>query len=1305
MILIFISGCGLFTGKAVQNSDNKTINETDITSDAASVINGTNVTSDEAYSNLDSSDTALEDINELPQNMETPQSIDNQQIQNQQDAEQEQTNLEPVKEEDKRITYLKKILSFPEIDLTKRLKESLQLIFPERVKNVFSNIINDIKLDIKIKIPFFKLKEYRNEIFKNRFVKDDYNIINKEKIFIPDLNLKVTDYLIIDNVRLPLYKESLGGISVRKEVQIKDNGGKIIYGFKNNDVWSKDIQFLWEIEIPLEYFKINDFDLNQDFEDYSVIYKLKGNKNYKLSFNDVKENFGDIYASYDKDKRILSVYSVKKTLEKDEEIILDPEWQLDDLYSLEFVSWVGYHTPEYIDVDETSNYLYVGTNAFVIEDISDKSNPVETSHLRPLEIGFPRSTVVYEDYAYTVWSSKGVRVINISNKTNPSIVSTNFDPAYNYRLLYLQYPYLYAFVEKKDINYHQIHIIDISDPTNLVLYGSYNLSGFVSTVGLEFRDAVFDGDYAYIIIGQIMGNGVFTDGTKLLVLNIADLQNPVLVGTPIVLGDFDTGQNEYYRRYLQLDKKDNYLYITGYFANPEAGMKVVDVSNPSSPITVNDTWVLPSQHGNTIPISDIDIEGNYAYVTGHLNNNMYILDLSNPLNPQEIGNFNLPLPFYYGKIFDITVKGNYAYLHMWDNYAIYIVDVSTPANPQLSSTIPFGHDHSDVSAPSGDYVFMSVWDYLQFYTVDMSDPQSPMVTHREETRGGGFGLDVKGDYAYLAMGPGCSWCEVPSGGLHIYNIVNPNNPVFVGNSSQTNESSGDVDVYVDTIEMKAYVVDGETFNGEVGVPPMFQSATPGLRIIDVSDPSNPVQLGRYNITVGEGMGLSVYKVGNYAYLTGKQGGLYIIDVSDSTNPTLAAHWIDSSTRPIPNARGVFVKDNYAYLAYGKSLRILDISTPTNPTEVTNYPFDEEAKDVVVEGNYAYVITINALIVLDVSDVLNPVEVASQVDVFSVALVRIDVKGEYIYVVGHNMGLYTFRFTAGAGGQTCSDGTPLGECSGQGNPGTAGPPYMCIMKPSGPALVPKCEECGCPQNNPYCTYSTPYNLGIAAPIGSCFNQNFTLVYMNDPMLTCRLNSPFLTGNMNTTGGDIGNNGADLGITLLHNNKIFYLFGDGGSSNGNNPYANSSNEFCPNLNWYLDNNNLASSMIDWQITEPGSHVPSGAISLNGNIYVYIMRNNWGGPTTESSYLVKSENDGLTFEKPNNLEWPVWPAASKFINIAPVQGQLNGQDVIFFLATGNYGSSPVYLGYTTDIENINEYRYFNGLDLNNDPTWTTN
>lgn len=307
-----------------------------------------------------------------------------------------------------------------------------------------------------------------------------------------------------------------------------------------------------------------------------------------------------------------------------------------------------------------------------------------------------------------------------------------------------------------------------------------------------------------------------------------------------------------------------------------------------------------------------------------------------------------------------------------------------------------------------------------------------------------------------------------------------------------------------------------------------------------------------------------------------------------------------------------------------------------------------------------------------------------------------------------LGIIFFRSASGlflfiekkiyAEGEQCYDGTPLNHCSGQGNNGYKGQPYYCITKPSTglPTLIQNCLECGC-DNGEYCTPEN-LNLGSGTPVGQCFSEPFEIAYNNNPLFDCRLNGPNLTDGL-------GLDGADLGITLWHNNQIYYFFGDANwETAGQDPYATSDANFCPTLNYFTDQGtNLAAAMIDWPIAD-GSNVPAGAISLNGKIYVYIMHiGDWGSViATGDSYLVYSSNNGLSFQKDNDV---IWPAGSKFINIAPIAGQLNNQSVVFFLGTGNYGSSAVYLGYTTNIEDINAYYYYIGLDANNQPTWSTN
>ena len=102
------------------------------------------------------------------------------------------------------------------------------------------------------------------------------------------------------------------------------------------------------------------------------------------------------------------------------------------------------------------------------------------------------------------------------------------------------------------------------------------------------------------------------------------------------------------------------------------------------------------------------------------------------------------------------------------------------------------------------------------------------------------------------------------------------------------------------------------------------TGTEGLLIFDVSNPTNPQQIGRLNTN---GLALGVYVSGNYAYVADKENGLVIIDISNPTNPQQVGHCDTNGY-----ASDVYVSGNYAYIADGgNGLVIIDISDPTNPT--------------------------------------------------------------------------------------------------------------------------------------------------------------------------------------------------------------------------------------------------------------------------------------------------------------------------------------------------------------------------------------
>jgi len=83
--------------------------------------------------------------------------------------------------------------------------------------------------------------------------------------------------------------------------------------------------------------------------------------------------------------------------------------------------------------------------------------------------------------------------------------------------------------------------------------------------------------------------------------------------------------------------------------------------------------------------------------------------------------------------------------------------------------------------------------------------------------------------------------------------------------------------------------------------------------------------------------------GNYAYVAGP--GLRVIDVSTPSAP------VEVGSIGTPEATGVAVVGGYAYVV-GDGLRVIDVSTPSAPTYAGSV--DAAGLAVAAEGGYAYV---------------------------------------------------------------------------------------------------------------------------------------------------------------------------------------------------------------------------------------------------------------------------------------------------------------------------------------------------------------
>lgn len=131
--------------------------------------------------------------------------------------------------------------------------------------------------------------------------------------------------------------------------------------------------------------------------------------------------------------------------------------------------------------------------------------------------------------------------------------------------------------------------------------------------------------------------------------------------------------------------------------------------------------------------------------------------------------------------------------------------------------------------------------------------------------------------------------------------------------------------------------------------------SPELKVIDVSDPSDPHEVGSLALNGGGSKETYVTKSGNYLYcgVGNKNGGLVVVNVSNPSSPVIAktVDIGDSGLRPT-------VSGNYLYMPVADkgtaSLKIYNITDRANPIYVSTVTTVAQVKSLEVSGNYAYI---------------------------------------------------------------------------------------------------------------------------------------------------------------------------------------------------------------------------------------------------------------------------------------------------------------------------------------------------------------
>ena len=475
----------------------------------------------------------------------------------------------------------------------------------------------------------------------------------------------------------------------------------------------------------------------------------------------------------------------------------------------------------------------------------------------------------------------------------------------------------------------------------------------------------------------------------------------------------------------------NYAYL----GDGEAGLQVIDVSQPAKPIWVGGIDTAGYARG-------IQVIGHYAYVADG-DAGLQVIDVSNPTHPVQVGTLDTS-----GYAKTLQVVDNDAYVADW-HAGVQVIDVSQPAHPVWVGRIDTsGRGSVQEVRVVGNYAYVveqtSQTEFDNFEVFDLSHRGHPILVSGMKTGGSAYGVQVVGHYAYVVGG----------GGMKVIDVSYEASPVHVGG---TYSDSQDIQV----LGSYAYV-----------------AGPSGVQVIDVSLPAKPLPIGEMNT---DGKAHHIQVVGNYVYIADGDFGLQILRQDfgypqtltwqGTTNAILSLNTphllaatassglpvtlhVDSGPATIVDDRIIVtgvgkivvtagqvgdasylpvqrtltfnvervkfrevggintgesghalqIVGNYAYVAAGwGGLAVSDVSTPTNPMRLGGLVTGGFAGGVHVEGNHAYVAASEiGLQVVDVSDPARPVQVGG-IDTSGSAS-AVQVVGNYAYVADYTAGL-------------------------------------------------------------------------------------------------------------------------------------------------------------------------------------------------------------------------------------------------------------------------------------------------------------
>lgn len=320
-------------------------------------------------------------------------------------------------------------------------------------------------------------------------------------------------------------------------------------------------------------------------------------------------------------------------------------------------------------------------------------------------------------------------------------------------------------------------------------------------------------------------------------------------------------------QYSDVVAEGNFAYVSSW--HNTVGVWIFDVSNPDAPIFVGK--YAPASFAKNM--QGIQVLNGIGYFGDDSGGGIHIVDLSNPAQPRLIKRIT-SAQGAYNNVHDLTLDANG---HMFvPNYRVnddvQVWDVSNPAAPSLLWTVQ-GTDSNSVHDVTikGNRLIMSGWNGQS----DIWDITN--VHNQPPTKLGSFASGVHAqdcsltdDLSFLA----CPQELSSNGDVVIFNISDPTHVVKVATITQPEWG------------ISATSPSTSKIMGNLLFVAWYQN---GLAVFDITDPTNPIQVGNYDTWPGFSFGGNGGGDGNWGVwpflgsdrvlISDRNSGLYILDAS------------------------------------------------------------------------------------------------------------------------------------------------------------------------------------------------------------------------------------------------------------------------------------------------------------------------------------------------------------------------------------------------------------------------------------------